>query len=66
MIKNGFDIRRESDGTWAVIDVFKGKPVEIEGHLQVGLTELKAKEALDYLSRKYSERHDEGGSGRLP
>lgn len=66
MIKNGFDIRRETDATWAVIDVFKGEPVAIEGHLQVGLTEAGAKEALDYLSRKYSERHDEGGSGRLP
>ncbi len=61
MIKNGYDIRREADGTSAVIDVFKGEPVVIKGHLQVGLTETEAKKVLDYLSRKYSERHDEGG-----
>ncbi|QWK79151.1 hypothetical protein [Ochrobactrum sp. BTU1] len=66
MINNGYDIRLETDGTWTVIDVFKGEPVAIKGHLQVGLTESDANEALDGLSRKYSERHDEGGSGRLP
>lgn len=46
MIKNGFDIRRETDATWAVIDAFKGEPVAIKGHLQVGLTEAEAKTPL--------------------
>jgi len=66
MIKNGFDIRHDSDGKFAVIDLFNGAVVVINGHLQTGLTEAMAEAALDYLSRKYSERHDEGGSGRLP
>ena len=66
MKENGFDIRREEDGSWTIIDVFSHQAVFHDGHLQKGLTEQQAKFVLDILSRKYAERHNEGGSGRLP
>ncbi|MCI1002773.1 hypothetical protein HWD97_22125 [Ochrobactrum sp. C6C9] len=66
MIRNGFDMRLESDMTWCVYDVFNGEIVSIEGHKQSGLSESDAKEAVDLLNRKYIERHQECGSGRLP
>ena len=52
--------------TWCVYDVFNGEIVSIEGHKQSGLSESDAKEAVDLLNRKYIERHQECGSGRLP
>jgi len=66
MIKNGFEIRHDNDRTFAVIDVFNGAVVVIKGHLQTGLTETMARGALDHLSRKYSERHEEGRASSLP
>ncbi len=66
MIRNGFDMRRESDMTWCVYDVFNGEIVSIEGHKQSGLSESDARAAVDLLNRKYVERHQECGSGRLP
>lgn len=52
MLENGFDIRREGDGSWTVIDVFNHQAVVHDGHLQKGLTEQQAKFVLDILSRK--------------
>ncbi|TNV18306.1 hypothetical protein FIC94_01425 [Ochrobactrum teleogrylli] len=66
MIENGFDVRREHDGTWSVFDKFSSEVVSIEGHVQARLTETEARDALDLLIRKYMVRHHEDGSGRLP
>lgn len=59
MVGNGYDIRRESDGTWSVIDVFKNEPLTVEGHEQVNLSEAQARDSLEYLFRKYIERHSD-------
>ncbi len=64
MAENGYAVRQEADGTWSVVDVFKGEPVTFKGHLQTTLSEEEANEALVQLCRKYMERHHEGGSGR--
>jgi len=66
MIDNGFEVRKETDGTWSVFDKFSGEVVAIDGHVQAHLTEAEASEALDLLIRKYMVRHHEDGSGRLP
>lgn len=59
MVGNGYDLRQESDGTWSVIDVFKNEPVTLEGHEQVKLSEAQARDSLEYLCRKYIERHSD-------
>lgn len=66
MIENGYDVRREHDGTWSVFDKFSGEVVSIDGHVQARLTESEARDALDLLIRKYMVRHHEDGGGRLP
>ncbi|MEJ5079779.1 MULTISPECIES: hypothetical protein [unclassified Ochrobactrum] len=66
MADNGYAARHEADGSWSVIDVFKGEPITFKGHLQTNLSEEEANEAIVQLCRKYMERHHEGGDGRLP
>lgn len=66
MIENGYQLRRDGDGTWSVIDAFKGHPVTFEGRLQIALREEEAKRVLDRLNRQNLERHPEDGGGRLP
>ncbi|MBB4095976.1 hypothetical protein HGG72_16350 [Ochrobactrum pecoris] len=66
MINNGYELHKNGDGTWAVIDAFKGNPITFEGKLQIALNEDEAKRVLDCLNRQNLERHPEDGSGRLP
>ena len=66
MIENGYKLQKRGDGTWSVIDAFKGNPVTFEGRLQIALNEDEAQRVLDCLNRQNLERHPEDGSGRLP
>lgn len=66
MIENGYKLRKNGDGTWSVIDAFKGNPITFEGRFQIALSEGEAKRVLDCLNRQNLERHPEDGSGRLP
>jgi hypothetical protein len=31
MIENGYKLHKNGDGTWSVIDAFKGNPITFEG-----------------------------------
>lgn len=66
MIDNGYKLQKHGDGTWSVIDAFKGHPVTFEGRMQIALNEEEAKRVLECLIRQNFERHPENGSGRLP
>ena len=66
MIENGYKLHKNGDGTWSVIDAFKGNPITFEGKLQIALNEEEAKRVLDCLNRQNLERHPEDSSGRLP
>ncbi len=66
MVENGYKLQKNGDGTWSVIDAFKGNPITFEGRLQVALDEEEAKRVFDCLNRQNLERHPENGSGRLP
>jgi len=39
MIENGYKLHKNGDGTWSVIDAFKGNPITFEGKLQIALKE---------------------------
>jgi len=66
MIENGYKVRQESDGTWSVVEAYRGEPVDYKGKLQTGLTETEANDCLVQVTRTYMERQHEGGSGSLP
>ncbi|GAA5665574.1 hypothetical protein FHW72_002115 [Ochrobactrum sp. RC6B] len=66
MVENGYKLQKNGDGTWSVIDAFKGNPITFEGRLQIALNEEEAQRVFDCLNRQNLERHPEHGSGRLP
>ncbi|WP_374788800.1 hypothetical protein [Brucella oryzae] len=42
MVENGYKLQKDGDGTWSVIDAFKGNPITFEGKLQIALNEDEA------------------------
>lgn len=45
-----YDLRRSLDGTWTVIDVFTGMPVEYEARVQAGLSLDDAEVVVDIMN----------------
>ncbi|TPL07583.1 hypothetical protein FJ938_11115 [Mesorhizobium sp. B2-4-14] len=50
MAQQRYDLRKETDGTWTVFDVFTGQPAEIEGQPVTGLDLEYADDLVDLLN----------------
>jgi len=54
-----YDIRKEADETWTVIDVFTGLPVLIDGRSMVKLEMEEADDIVDLLNLADKRRRSE-------
>lgn len=56
MAENRYDLRKESDGTCTVFDIFTGMPVLVNEVEQVGLDMEQADYLVDMLNLLYIRR----------
>lgn len=59
MVENGYDMRREKNGTWTVFNSYSGKPVIHNDVEQTELTEAQASEILETLRQDFLEKSPE-------
>lgn len=50
MVHQRYDLRRERDGTWSVIDIFTGQPAEVDGVMVMMLDIAAACDWADLLN----------------
>ncbi|WP_162771270.1 hypothetical protein [Rhizobiales bacterium] len=56
MTENRYDLRKESDDTWTVFDIFTGMPALVNEVEQVGLELEQADDLVDLLNLLYIRR----------
>ncbi|MGH6806639.1 MAG: hypothetical protein ACREEJ_07320 [Ensifer adhaerens] len=56
MTQNRYDLRKESDGTWTVFDIFTAMPALVNEVEQVGLELEQADDLVDLLNLLYIRR----------
>ncbi|MDK1494435.1 hypothetical protein QN219_31300 [Sinorhizobium sp. 7-81] len=56
MSENRYELRKETDGTWTIFDIFTGMPARVNDVEQVGLEIEKADVLVDLLNEFYTMR----------